>query len=424
MNKHELLPLRLPRHRATTAQLCAVFPFVTTSGISCGGPKLGIDVLTGGEAFRFDPFAAYEAGYVTNPNVLIAGEPGTGKSAAVKTLIHRCAQTGERWIAIADPKGEYRELAAVLRLGSIDLRPGGASRLNPLDVAVDSLAHDAIARERSLLVAALLTIALRRELTPLEDAVISWTLDAIGDIKSPTLRDVRDALASPSRELVKRSSRTMAVLTSDAEQLRLGLDKLLHHSLKGMFDSHSTVSVDWRKRGVVLDLSGVHDEPEALAAVMVASTAWLRNAVRHDDGIPRIQVLDEAWSLLASERTARYLQASLKLGRAHGVANILVVHRLSDLRSQSADGSAAAKIAAGLCADTQTRILFRQSSDQLADAQSLLGLNTKEAELLGKLQRGRAIWKIGDHVSVVAHEVTKEDLAFCDTDTRMVGGNQ
>ena len=42
-------------------------------------------------------------------------------------------------------------------------------------------------------------------------------------------------------------------------------------------------------------------------------------------------VLDEAWSLLASERTARFLQASVKLARAYGVANIAVIHRLSDL---------------------------------------------------------------------------------------------
>ena len=96
-------------------------------------------------------------------------------------------------------------------------------------------------------------------------------------------------------------------------------------------------------------------------------------------GPPRLQVLDEAWSLLASERTSRYLQSCWKLGRAYGVANLAIVHRLSDLRSQADDGSATAKVSMGLLADTQTRVLFRQSSDQVADARALLDLTTTEA---------------------------------------------
>src|SRR5205085_5690274 len=125
---------------------------------------------------------------------------------------------------------------------------------------------------------------------------------------------------------------------------------------------------------IVLDLSAVHHDPEALTLVMLCVTAWLQAVMARTDGPPRLQVLDEAWSLLASERTARYLQACWKLGRSYGVANVAIVHRLSDLRAQADDGTAAAKVAAGLLADTQTRVLFRQSSDQVADARSQLAL--------------------------------------------------
>src|SRR5204863_114950 len=88
-----------------------------------------------------------------------------------------------------------------------------------------------------------------------------------------------------------------------------------------------------------------HHEPEALTLVMLATTAWLQGVLRRPDGPPRLQVLDEAWSLLASERTSRYLQACWKLGRAYGVANVAIVHRLSDLRSQADDGTAASRAA-------------------------------------------------------------------------------
>jgi type IV secretory pathway VirB4 component len=334
-------------------------------------------------------------------------------------LIHRCATSLGRWIAIADPKGEYRQLADVLGLQVIDLHPGGTTRLNPLDIGASSDQSRDTSRERTLLVGALVSAVLRRELTALEDAVVGWVIDEIGAQAAPTLADVRNQLLRPSRDVARRANRQSADLVRDVEPLRLALDKLLDQSLRGMFDGHSGIEVDWSRRGIVLDLSRVHHEPDALGAVMIAATAWLQSVLSRTDGPPRIQVLDEAWSLLSSERTSRYLQSSLKLGRAYGVANVLVIHRLSDLRSQADDGTATSKIAAGLLADTQTRVLFRQASDQLCEAQSMLGLNSKETELLGKLSRGRAIWKIGSHTAVVAHEMTDSDAAFCDTDERM-----
>jgi len=130
-------------------------------------------------------------------------------------------------------------------------------------------------------------------------------------------------------------------------------------------------------------------------------------------------VLDEAWRLLGSERTTRYLQACWKLCRDYGVANLAVVHRLSDLRGQADDGTATAKVSMGLLADTQTRVLFRQASDQLAEARTLLGLNPTESEVLGRLVRGRALWKVGSRTAVVQHVVGADEADLCDTDQRM-----
>src|SRR5205807_6436777 len=113
----------------------------------------------------------------------------------------------------------------------------------------------------------------------------------------------------------------------------------------------------------------------------------------------------------ASERTSRYLQACWKLGRAYGVANIAIVHRLSDLRAQADDGSATAKVSMGLLADTQTRVLFRQASDQIPDARALLGLTATEALVLPRLCRGRAIWKVAGRTAVVQHEIADRERA-------------
>lgn len=130
-------------------------------------------------------------------------------------------------------------------------------------------------------------------------------------------------------------------------------------------------------------------------------------------------MLDEAWSLLGSERTSKYLQACWKLSRAYGVANIAIVHRLSDLRAQSDDGTAASKVSMGLLADTQTRVVFRQSTDQVREAREMLGLTATEAALLPHLVRGRALWKVGGRSAVVEHVIAPGERAICDTDIRM-----
>lgn len=116
----------------------------------------------------------------------------------------------------------------------------------------------------------------------------------------------------------------------------------------------TTVSVDWDTGpGVVIDLSTVFQDREALPLVMMAATSWLQAAMTAlAPGRRELQVADEVWALLENEWTVRHLQARLKLCRHWGVCNILVCHRLSDLRAQFADGTAAKKVAAGLLGDT------------------------------------------------------------------------
>ncbi len=85
---------------------------------------------------------------------------------------------------------------------------------------------------------------------------------------------------------------------------------------------------------VVLDLSALYNSP-ALGVLMVCATAWLQAALartrRRGAGGRVLVVVDEAWAVLANLAVARWLQSSWKLSRAYGVANMAVLHRLSDL---------------------------------------------------------------------------------------------
>ena len=140
------------------------------------------------------------------------------------------------------------------------------------------------------------------------------------------------------------------------------LDKLIHRSLRGMFDGPTTVSarLGRRPRRSSIDLSAVYADRDALPLVMMAATHWLSAVLQRRSERRVIQVIDEAWAAVL--HGARHFQSSLKLARTYGVSTWLICHRPSDLTAQADDGTADAKIAAGLLSDIQTRILLRQPS--------------------------------------------------------------
>jgi hypothetical protein len=276
------------------------------------------------------------------------------------------------------------------------------------------------------MLAALATECRRGPLTELEETAIGWALHALTARRSrhpPTLGDVAALLTDPTGEMAARARRTPDQLAREVEGVRFALERLLSGALRGMFDGHSTVALDWAGRGIVLDLSAVYGSP-ALGMVMVATTGWLQAVLLHAAGETGrwYQVIDEAWALLGSTTLARHYQASQKLARSRGVVNIAITHRVSDLKAQADDGTTAAKIAEGLLADTQTRVLFHQDTDQLADARAVLGLSETEADLLPQLVKGRALWKVADRVAVVHHEVAAAEWIFARTDSRMSAG--
>jgi len=336
--------LRLPRHRATTAQLCSAYPCQADGGLGGRGVYLGSDELAGGAAFCYDPFEAYAQKLIDSPNVLVLGLQRVGKSASTKAFLYRSvgafASPGRRprWCAIVDPKGEYQGLADALGLDMVRLHPGGATRLNPLDPGPSAAwaSPEELATRRTRMLYHLLAAVLERELTQLEDAVLGWAVDqlfASPCLTGPTLCDVAALLASPVAAMAARDprGRTPAQLAAAMEEPLFALDKLLHRSLRGMFDGPSTIDVDWSGRGLVLDLSAVLHDPAALTVVMIAATGWLQSALAVPEGrvTPRrLQVIDEAWALLGQERTALYLQSCWKLCSQFGVANVAIAHRI------------------------------------------------------------------------------------------------
>jgi len=428
--------LRLPRHTGTTAHIASIYPFHGGRALqSSASPYVGINVTDGNSAWSYDPFELYGKDLgggtiLTNSNMLILGEPGNGKSSAVKTMLYRQAAFygRRRFLSISDPKGEYGPLARALDMPVVKLFPGGFDRLNPLDPGPGNRSDSL--RNRQELVTGLLSTVMRRDLDPVEEALLTTAIEVLDDKHSgmslpPTLVDLAALLGELPVELLSLDELKLMEerdLNKAVTALRLALSKLLQKTLRGMFDGQSTVSIDQMDgQGVVVDLSAVFSNLDALPLVQMATAATLAGqmATLKDQGRRGILVDDEVWATMASERAAKALQARLKLCRDWGVWNTLITHRLSDFQAQADTGSSAAKVAEGLLGDVQTRVVFRQATDQLALTGQAMQMNDRLVGLLPRLTRGRSVWNVAGRWAVVQHVIAAHEFAICDTDQAM-----
>src|SRR5437763_1130501 len=115
--------------RATTRHAQAIYPFMAAGGLGGRGVFIGRDAS--GAAFCYDPWVLYGQGLLDDPNVIVLGKLGQGKSALVKTLLWRMLLFGRRAFVL-DVKREYGPLCTAVGVRPISLRPGGEVRLNPL----------------------------------------------------------------------------------------------------------------------------------------------------------------------------------------------------------------------------------------------------------------------------------------------------
>ena len=113
--------------------------------------------------------------------------------------------------------------------------------------------------------------------------------------------------------------------------------------------------------------------------LMTCASAWMEAALADPAGGQRWVVYDEAWRLMTHSALLRRMDAQWRLARHYGIANLLVFHKLSDLDSVGDHGSAARAIATSLLANAETRIIYRQETDQLGPTAVALGLAYRAA---------------------------------------------
>ena len=440
----------LPRHITSTAHLGALYPFSLQTGLGHDGVYLGTNRLTGGERFHWDLFTAYDNGLIQGPNAVISGAGAHGKSAIAKTYLYRATNlrtSGRpRFVAVIDPKGEWISLARALGWTTLQLEPGGTTRLNPLDVATTpttpqpditglpphdvptDAALDFAVAQRASIAATLLAITLGRpELTATELRIITVAMRHLTiathatERPAPTLRDLLTLLADPPASMAAALDTTPADLLTSRRLLLDACAILVEHDLRGMCDGATTLNLDWSQTpGLVVDLSALLVHRKALRLVLTAVYGWLASLMYSQPDKHKLNILDEAWIALEDLAIVRYLQDQWRLGRQWGCGNLLITHAMADLQSQTHDGSAQNKIAAGLLNTTSVRIFLHQQPEN-AHLLTDMGLNGTETALLEHLAPFQALWKIGPHTALIDHHIAPHEWHLANTDTAMRG---
>jgi type IV secretory pathway VirB4 component len=404
-------------HRVTTRHLGAAYPFMAEAGLGSRGVQLGVDLFGG--PFVYDPWELYAQGLLSNPNMLVIGEVGTGKSALKKSYLLRQMAFGRKAVSI-NAKREDDRLCQAAGVEPIRLERGGLVRLNPLDARIAGPHADAreIQVGRLRLLRAVIGASLRRELTAEEQAACKQALLAAAERGQPTLPAVAEALLRPSDRAAQALATDRERLAAATREAALALLRLCEDDLAGMFDGPTSGRVDFEAPLVAFDLSAVRDE-DGLGILRICAAAFVQHSLLSEPDVRRVVVLDEAWKLLANLATARWLQDSYKLARSHGLQNIAIVHRLSDLTAAGAEGSEQVQLAVGLLKDTQTQVIFQQPPGELARVRELLGLNDVESEVVSSLRTGTALWRVNRRSFLVRHQLTEEEAWIVDTDQKM-----
>ena len=376
------------------------------------GPRLrgcliGQDAWSG-TAFCYDPWVLYQQGVLTNPNIFLAGQIGRGKSALAKSLACRCIAFGRRVYVPGDPKGEWTTVARAVGGQAVQLGIGRAARLNPLDegprpsgVGDSRLAAQGRGPPHGLL-GALAEATLGRPLAPTERSALDAALaDALRRASVPVLPMVVDALLEPTAPLPGHDHRAAASRRARGRprprparprRPRRPLRRPLHRRLRPGACPCSA--------STCRPISG---SDTLIGLVMTCASTWMEAALADPGGGQRLVVYDEAWRLLAQPALLARMQAQWKLSRAWGLANLMVVHRLSDLDAVGDLGSQARGLAQGLLGDTATRILYNEPFDEAQAAGKLLGLTSVEIDQLPELAQGEGLWRVNERAFVVRH---------------------
>jgi len=294
-----------------TGPLSTTFPFTSSDLTSDKGILYGINRHNDG-LIIFDRFA------LENANSVVFAKSGAGKSYAVKLEILRLMMMGTDVIVI-DPENEYEALATTVGGTYLRLSLNSDRRINPFDLPKPVEGEDVqsgdLLRSNIITLMGLLKLMLGG-VTPEEEGILDKALIDVYALKGLTM-DVVDpsTFEPPTMEDLYQILNSM----EGAASLVQRLSKFTTGSYSGIFNKPT--NVDLSGGLMVFCIRDLEDALRPIAMYIILNYIW--NRVRSELK-KRILVIDEAWSMMQHEDSAKFLYGLVKRARKYylGVTTI------------------------------------------------------------------------------------------------------
>ena len=309
----------IPIRRALTTTSTAIFVPFTTQELFMEGESLyyGLNALS-------NNMIMVDRKKLKNPNGLILGTPGSGKSFAAKREITNAFFVTQDDIIIGDPEGEYYPLVHALGGQVIHISPTSRDYINPMDINMDYSEDDNPLGVKSDFVLSLceLIMGSRNGIEAEEKSVIDRCLPLVyqkyfSDPRPenmPVLGDLYDCLRKQKEP--------------QAQRIATALEIYVNGSLKVF--NHQT-NVELNNRIVCFDIKDLGKQLKKLGMLIVQDQVWNRVTVNRGSRKSTRYYIDEFHLLLKEEQTAAYSVEIWKRFRKWGGIPTGITQNIKDL---------------------------------------------------------------------------------------------
>ena len=316
------LPLAMnlvPIKRALTTTSTAIFVPFTTQELFMGGESIyyGLNALS-------NNLIMADRKKLKNPNGLILGTPGAGKSFAAKREITNAFIVTKDDIIVCNPEGEYYPLFRAFHGQVIRISPTSHDYINPMDINLDYADDDDPLSLKSDFILSLceLVVGGKNGLEPVEKTVIDRCVrlvyqDFLSDPvpeKMPILEDLYNLLREQKEQ--------------EAQRLATALEIYVNGSLKVF--NHRT-NVELSNRMVCFDIKDLGKQLKKLGMLIVQDQVWNRVTINRSANKSTRYYIDEFHLLLKEEQTAAYSVEIWKRFRKWGGIPTGITQNVKDL---------------------------------------------------------------------------------------------
>ena len=259
-----------------------------------------------------------------NPNGLILGTPGSGKSFSAKREITNAFLTTSDDIIVCDPEAEYAALVTRLKGQVIKISPSSTQYINPMDINSNYSEEDNPIALKSDFILSLceLVVGGKEGLQPVEKTVIDRCVHQIYQTyfenpvpeKMPILEDLYNALLKQEEK--------------EARHVATALEIYVKGSLN-LFNHRTNVDVN--NRFVCYDIKELGKQMKKIGMLIVQDQVWGRVTANRSAGKCTRYYVDEFHLLLKEEQTAAYSVEIWKRFRKWGGCPTGITQNVKDL---------------------------------------------------------------------------------------------